>query len=357
MKILADASLPGLLEAFPQPFELTLYHEAKDIPQQLKNQQILLCRSTLKVTEELLKNSSLSYVATASSGTDHIDENYLQNHRIGLIDAKGSNASAVADYVMATLAFLECHKGFKGTKAAVIGVGEVGTKVAQRLRATGMEVLCYDPPKSKRDKDFITCSFEAITECDLISVHANLHNLLPTPSLNLINDGVLKQLKPQSVIINASRGGIVNEEDLLRQKKPFFYCTDVFSNEPAIRQGIVDFATLCTPHIAGHSIEAKSDAITMISQKLHLAYKLPFVKPSLPVLAKLPSYYPHHTWQDYVLSLYNPLVETEILKNTHDLKLAFLNLRKAHQNRHDFQLYAKAVQTNKQLLQILGVNA
>src|SRR5690554_546410 len=100
MKILADASLPGLLQAFPKPFQLTLYHELKEVPQLLSGKEILLCRSTLKIAEPLLKGHSLRYLATASSGTDHIDKAYLRANSIELFDAKGSNATAVADYVI-----------------------------------------------------------------------------------------------------------------------------------------------------------------------------------------------------------------------------------------------------------------
>lgn len=155
MKILADASLPELVEAFPKPFELSTYLHANEIPNLLKDQQILLCRSTLQVNESLLKGHSLRYVATASSGTDHIDSLYLINNAIELIDAKGSNAVAVADYVIASLAFLQKYKGFSGLKAGVIGVGEVGEKVVKRLAAAGMEVHSYDPLRSENDPHFL----------------------------------------------------------------------------------------------------------------------------------------------------------------------------------------------------------
>lgn len=354
MKILADATLPKLAEAFPSPFELTLYHDAQELASLSKNQDVLLCRSTLKITEALLKHSSLSYVATASSGTDHVDANYLQTRGIQLIDAKGSNAPAVADYVLATLAFLSRYDGFCGKKAAVIGVGEVGKQVVARLKAIGMEIVCYDPPREKLDCHFVSCSLETVTSCDLIAIHANLHTNSPDPSFNLINHELLRQLKPNSVIINASRGSIVNENDLLGQTHPLIYCTDVFDNEPQVNAGIINFARLCTPHIAGHSIEAKQEAVTMISRKLHAAYDL--TPPAFNSLAsiELPLLNGQYDWQDVVLSLYNPLEETNLLKNATDLKEAFLNVRKAHHYRHDFCLYARSLQANSPLLPILG---
>ncbi|KTD24780.1 erythronate-4-phosphate dehydrogenase [Legionella lansingensis] len=354
MKILADATLPGLHAAFPGPFELTLYHDAKEIPLLLNDQQILLCRSTLKVTQALLQNSSLSYVATASSGVDHIDEAYLKQRGIHLIDAKGSNAPAVADYIIASLAFLMIYKGFQGTKAAVIGAGKVGTKVAERLKAADLQVIFYDPPKARLDANFQSSSLEEVLDCDLISIHANLHTAPPYPSLNLINENLLKQLKPGCVIINTSRGGIVNEKDLLHSKYPRLYCTDVFNNEPSLNAAIVNLATLCTPHIAGHSIEAKYAAVMMISEKLHGLYQLFPPKNILSSPHEPPTFTAKLSWQDYVLSLYNPSFETDILKNTNDLESTFLSLRKAHDYRHDFFTYADDLEGNEKLLQILG---
>ncbi|KTD25983.1 MULTISPECIES: 4-phosphoerythronate dehydrogenase [Legionella] len=354
MKILADASLPGLIEAFPKPFELSVYRHADEIPHLLNDQHILLCRSTLKVNEQLLKGQSLRYVATASSGTDHIDYLYLQNNGIELIDAKGSNAVAVADYVIATLAFLQKYKGFSEVQAGVIGVGEVGAKVVKRLMAAGMEVHCYDPLKSEKDPLFSSCTLETILQCDLIAIHANLHDNLPHPSRNLFSETLLNQLKPTAVIINASRGGIMDEEALLQLKKPIIYCTDVYTNEPHINPEIIKSATLCTPHIAGHSIEAKYNAIHMVSKKLHACFNLAPPSISEPAVTGSISFNEVESWQELALHLYNPLEETTLLKSSHHLQQSFLSLRKAHQKRHDFCKYLLPV-SDAQTKEILGI--
>ncbi|STX43135.1 erythronate-4-phosphate dehydrogenase [Legionella donaldsonii] len=356
MKILADATIPGLVQAFPQPFELTVYKEGENIAELLSGQDILLCRATLKVNEQLLKGHSLRYVATASSGTDHIDSAYLKMHAITLLDAKGSNAVAVADYVIATLAYLQRDHSFQGTKAGLIGVGEVGSKVKERLAAANMEVLCYDPPKSKRDTNFYSITLTELADCDLICVHASLHEEPPYPSRNLINAALLKRLKPGCVIINASRGGIIDEKALL-QTPSVIYCTDVYNNEPFINPEIVNFSRLCTPHIAGHSIEAKYAAVFILSQKLHTCYDLspPTMGSFLATTANLPPLPETQSWQDCVLSLFNPVVETNLLKNSSNLAATFTELRKAHKNRHDFCVY-NAQLVNQQTRNILGFN-
>jgi len=141
MNILADATLPGLDEAFPAPFNLSRYTNPAKIASLLPKQDVLFCRSTLKVDSTLLKNHHLHYVATASSGTDHLDSFWLASQNIQIIDAKGCNAQAVADYVVACLAYLSQQHLIYGTKAGIIGMGLVGARVNARLQAAGFQTV------------------------------------------------------------------------------------------------------------------------------------------------------------------------------------------------------------------------
>jgi len=335
IRILADATLPGLRALFKPPFTMTTYQNQDQIPDLLTNQDVLLCRSTLRVGTKLLANSTIQCVATASSGTDHIDSDYLQQHNIRLFDAKGSNARSVADYVVATLAALQQ----KGKLAGVIGVGEVGSRVVERLHEVGFKVICYDPFKAQQDKNHSYKTLADLTACDVICVHANLHNSQPFPSQNLLSTAFLTQLQPGVTIINASRGGIVDEDALLATTTPITYCTDVYSNEPSIDPRIVDFATICTPHIAGHSIEAKQAAVMQVSQQLHKHYGLTMPSECIPTPIELFASSIGKTWQESILNIYNPFTETNNLKTAHDKKSVFLSQRKAHQYRHDFNCY------------------
>lgn len=339
MNILADASLPGLHEAFPKPFVLSLYTHPDEIPLLLDNQDILLCRATLKVNHSLLKDHQLKFVATASSGTDHLDHTYLKSRAIKIIDAKGCNAVSVADYVVSSIAYLNQQKLIKGTTAGIIGVGQVGTKVFRRLDALNFKIYTYDPLKAERDKHFLSCELDQLSECDLLCIHAELHRSPPHPSYDLINHEFLNQLKPGCVIINASRGGIVNEHALVNSRQPLVYCTDVYNNEPAIDQRIIEKATLCTPHIAGHSLEAKFTAVALVSEQLHKLVKLPIPVFAKPELSKESTFNRGKSWQELILSLYNPSIETRELKEADDKESAFKLLRKQHQYRHDFSIY------------------
>jgi len=339
LNILADATLPDVATLFKTPFKLTWYDQDDHVPALIADQTILLCRSTLKVTADLLKNTAIQCVATASSGTDHIDTDYLRSHGIALIDAKGSNAQAVTDYVIASAAYLQQQGYLHGMRAGVVGAGEVGSRVAHRLKTVGFDVVVFDPLKAQHDSQFISCAFEALTQCHLVCVHANLHETSPYPSKNLFDLQALQQLRPDVCLINASRGGIVNENALLALRQPIVYCTDVYCNEPNIEPRIVDYATLCTPHIAGHSIEAKQYAVIQVSEQLHRHYGL-----VMPVHSKQRrdstdfDRMLNANWQHTVLGYYNPCVETQLLKSAQDKRQAFLLQRQAHQFRHDFSI-------------------
>ena len=339
MNILADASLPGLIEAFPDPFKITLYQNNNEVPHLLKNQDLLLCRSTLKVNAQLLGEPQLSLVATASSGSDHIDKEYLRSHKITVLDAKGSNAIAVADYVLATFAFLYKEGLLKGKKVGIIGLGYVGSVVYERLNVLCFDLCCYDPVKELTAPHFTSCPQEHLYDCDILCIHAQLHDEAPYPSINLLNSHFLQHLKPHCIVINAARGNIVNEEDLLSNKTPLIYCTDVYANEPKISKALVSKALLCTPHIAGHSLEAKYNAVNLVSKKVHHLLGLPLPKHySLP-LRPPRSKNTDLSWQELALTLYNPLSETLKLKNALCVETAFLSVRKQHRKRHDFNTY------------------
>lgn len=333
MKILADSTLP-MLEHFSPAFNITTYENKASLAQHLRSHDILLCRSTLRVTQGLLEDSSIQCVATASSGVDHIDTAYLTQQNIPLLDTKGCNAHAVADYVTCTLAYLNKHHYIQGPRAGIIGMGEVGTRVAHRLRLLGFEIHAYDPLKTH----FHSASIQDIQQCHLICIHANLHDTPPHASRDLLNHAFLAHLKPGTILINAARGRIINEEALLQHRHALVYCTDVYENEPEIRAEIIDYATLCTPHIAGHSIEAKANAVIHLIRALHQYYDKPLSEnlSYLPSLCIEPK--PQETRDDYLLRLYDPSIESKSLKKAKNKTEAFLRLRQSHQFRHDQDL-------------------
>lgn len=344
MRVLADKSLPNIKEHFAKPFKLTIYDTNECVPGLIGKHDILVCRSTLSVDKALLENTPIKCVATASSGTDHIDSNYLKTNNITLFDAKGFNAIAVTDYVLLVLSCLNKENISPGNLAGVIGVGEVGSRVVKLLKAMGFEVLCFDPYKEKIDTHNKYTKLDNLTKCNLICVHASLHNEKPYPSSKLINQEFLNKLSANTTIINAARGGIVDETAIINTSKKINYCTDVYQNEPDINPEIVKRALICTPHIAGHSIEAKQDAVIILANKISKFYDLnqsmmPLHQESTKNNISQPLLFDLNEitegWQKNILSVYNPLDDTKILKNSINIRDTFLSQRKAHIFRHN----------------------
>ncbi len=338
--ILADASLPHLASLFNPFFSLTLYHNEDELKNNIRSHDILLCRTTQRIDASLLEGARLQCIASASSGTDHIDHAFLQKQEINLFDAKGCNATAVVDYILSSMAYLRLFHGITGRRIGIMGVGYVGRELARRLNAIDFDVRCFDPLRAQRDHTFKSCTLDDLTHCDFISVHANLHLDPPFPSWHLLNAERIQALRPK-VILNASRGQIVDETALLEASCNLLYCTDVYTDEPRINPLIIERATLCTPHIAGHSLEAKHNAVRIISEKLHQHYGIPLPKTARQAQPNLPCplHLPRGTWEETLLHLYNPLHETEQLKKAASPQDIFLPLRQAHQTRHDLTCY------------------
>lgn len=335
INVLADESLPGLWQFFLPPFELTTYQSDKEIPELICGKSVLLCRSTLKVDANLLKRAELVCVATASSGIDHIDLTYLRQQGIHCFDAKGSNAIAVANYVLASLAYLQDKSLLGGMRVGIIGMGAVGQQLLRDLQTIGFQVVTYDP--LRKDVGFISDSFSDLFDCDVICVHPNLHHGPVFPSYHLLNADFFKALKSDTVIINASRGDVVCETALLCSEASFLYCTDVYANEPNINPQLIDRATLCTPHIAGHTIEAKRRAVSDIAKKIHDFFRLPLPSvcdAELDVCQQILT----TNWVKQVLVQYDPGQETKQMKQASDKSEQFLSLRRKHQFRHDFSV-------------------
>ena len=190
MKILCDHTLHQL--PYAKEFHYTTYASQAELSQKIHQAKILICRSTLKITSQLLHNTHLKYIATASSGIDHIDLDLLTKHKITLLDAKGCNANSVANYVMACLAALQVIP----TTVGIIGMGTVGNRVKQGLLTTGFNVYEYDPYLNLHD-------LVALKHCEIICIHANLHHNQPYPSDHLINDDFLNSCRAK-IIINAA---------------------------------------------------------------------------------------------------------------------------------------------------------
>ena len=332
-QVLADANIPYLDHYFPdQSFELNLYHNEHELKKKIKHQQILICRSIYQINEAILANSNIMLVASATSGLNHIDIDYLKKHDIHLIDAKGGNTPAVVDYVCSSLASLQKHYQFQANKIAILGYGHVGKALSFRLETLGYDIGIYDPllptesiPANQK------INIASLYQFDTICIHASYHAKRPFPSKNLIDVRLKHAFSKNTCIINAARGHIVDEAFILSEAYQGLYCADVFENEPLPNPRILERASLATPHIAGHSIESKLRMTEIISDKIHQYLQLN-EKPQ-PIDKATEAHIDSKDWQNAVLSNYDPIEETLALKQQGNT--SFIKLRHAH-HRHEF---------------------
>jgi erythronate-4-phosphate dehydrogenase len=260
--VVAETVLLGR-EAFKTLGEVVVIPDRQIGPEHLKDADVLVIRSKTKVTAELLADSAVRFVGTATAGFEHMDCPYLENNKIGWCAAPGCNADSVADYITSALLTLHTKHGveLEGKTIGIIGVGQVGSRVAERAEALGLRVLLNDPPRAAKEgtKGFQTLE-KLLAESDIVTLHVPLIKELPWPTLKMAKNHFFEQMKLGSVFINASRGKVLDSDALLNAKKTgrvAHAVLDVWDPEPAIRADVLTTATLGTPHIAGHSFEGK----------------------------------------------------------------------------------------------------
>jgi len=262
--------------AFPEAFELfgniTKVNGREISNLILKDCDILIIRSVTPVNEKLLQNTKVKFVGTATSGTEHIDLNYLNENKIFFAEAKGCNSFAVAEYVITAITKLlsDANDELSNKKIGIIGYGNIGTKVAKFCKTLGMEVKINDPPLKTINKNLPSVSLEEILQCDLISLHVPLNFQGEYKTINLL-DNNLSLIKDGSILINTSRGEVINERTLLKilNHKQIKLIADVWTNEPEINIELLDKSIIATPHIAGYSIEGKVNGTKMIFEQLN----------------------------------------------------------------------------------------
>lgn len=267
MNIVADENL-AFTEYFFAEFGEVQQKAGRNLTyKDIKDAEALLVRSVTKVNAELIDNSALKFVGSATIGTDHLDISTLENHNIAWSNAAGCNAQAVSEYVITALlrlnaSLLDQNKNFT---LGIIGLGNVGSRLAYMAQLLGWNVLAYDPFVQKENVQQV--EFDVLLKnSDAISIHVPLTQTGDYPTYHLINTKTLSQMKPKTILINSARGSVVEESALIEdvQKTQRQVVLDVFEHEPEISKQLLDLITIVTPHIAGYSLEGKARGTQMI---------------------------------------------------------------------------------------------
>ena len=269
MKIIADANIPFVKDCFSSIGEVEVFPGREIRPGIVGDADCLLVRSVTRVDSDLLAGSGVRFVGTATIGFDHIDIEYLMRNNIGFASAPGSNANSAAEYVIAGL--LEIGRKYKirleGKSIGIIGVGNVGSKVAKKCAALGMKVLLNDPPLQRESGDAKYLSLEELYDCDFITLHTPLTFEGVDKTFHLADEKFFKSLKAGCVFFNTSRGGVADARAMkasIRSGQLETTVLDVWDDEPNIDTELLEMVDIGTPHIAGYSLDGKIAGMIMI---------------------------------------------------------------------------------------------
>ncbi len=270
MKIIADNKIPFLKGVF-EPLGVEMeYCPGNEInAATVKDADALIIRTRTRCNEDLLKGSKVKFIATATIGFDHIDTHYCDKNGIVWKNAPGCNSGSVMQYMASVLTRLAMQQNFsfKTSTLGVVGVGNVGSKVAAMASLLGMNVLLNDPPRARAEGEtgFVPLD-EIIRKADIITFHVPLNRGGTDNTFHLFDDEFVKKLKAGTTIINASRGEVVSNNVLIsafKQKRIKAAVLDVWENEPDIDTGLLSLVSIATPHIAGYSMDGKANGTAM----------------------------------------------------------------------------------------------
>ena len=240
----------------------------------------LIVRTRTKCNEALLNGTKVKFIASATIGFDHIDTQYCESHAIRWTNAKGCNSSSVQQYIAAILFHLSNKLEFElaGKTIGIVGVGNVGSKVANVCKTLGMHVLLNDPPRERLEAPTGFVSLDMlIEEADIITLHVPLENNGADKTFHLVDKKFLARLKPTQILINTSRGEVI-ESNALRltlKKRQIAACiVDVWEHEPEIDLELLNLVDIATPHIGGYSADGKANGSSMSIRALSRFFKL-----------------------------------------------------------------------------------
>lgn len=295
--LICDQVAP-ILNDILQKNGLKISYEPEITPAQIKekigNFDIVIVRSRTKLTAEMIeKANKCKIIARVGVGLDNIDVDAAKTKGIRVINAVEGAMNAVAELVLGLMLSLareipradrEIRNGnwlkkelmgteLSGKYLGIVGLGNIGKKLAKHARALNMNIIGYDvipiPDDFTREVGLIKTDLETLlSSADYISFHVPLTN----DTHHLVNTQRLAKMKKTAYLINTSRGEIIDEEALytaLKEGKIAGAALDVFEKEPATGNKLATLPNvICTPHIGAQTKEAQTLAANVIAEKI-----------------------------------------------------------------------------------------
>ena len=320
MKVIVDNKIPFIKEAIEKIADEVIYAPGKDFtPVLVKDADALIIRTRTHCNRELLEGSRVRFIATATIGFDHIDTAYCRQAGIVWKNAPGCNSASVAQYLQSTLLLAKLLKGKKLSEMAmgIVGVGNVGSKVAEIARELGIRVLLNDLPREDKEGSTGFTSLQLLAEeCDVLTFHVPLYKEGKYKTFHLADQSFFRSLKRAPIIINTSRGEVIETKALLEALENGLISDaviDVWENEPDINLTLLNKVFIGTPHIAGYSADGKANATRMSLDSLcrHFGiqadYHIAPPEPENPIIiASTPT--------EAYLKMYDPRKDCEALR-------------------------------------------
>ncbi|WP_194868898.1 4-phosphoerythronate dehydrogenase [Pseudoalteromonas sp. PPB1] len=367
MKILADQNMPLVEEFFSDLGVVKRFDGRSLTPHQLADADVLLTRSVTQVNSALLAEATqLKFVGTATIGVDHIDRPLLAERDIGFASAPGCNAVAVAEYVISALYAYAQHKAInlQGKKLGIVGVGNIGQCLREKLAASGIELLLCDPLRYEAGSlDQHMPLDDLLAQADIVTFHVPLVKTGGHQTRHLLNAQRIAALKPGMLVINASRGDVIDNQALLNALEAGLaidLVLDVWENEPDILMPLLEHTLFASVHIAGHTLEGKARGTQMLYQALcnQLGVEASKSLESFLPIPALTSCYAEHTLSEQELGRLVHLVydirRDDGLMRSNIASQGFDMLRKNYPPRREFNTLTvqNAPQCGQQLQQL-----
>ncbi len=362
MNLIIDENITFAKEAFSSLGNSKLMDGRTLTNKDVQDADVLVVRSITNVNEDLLKNSNVKFVGTATIGTDHIDLDYLEKQDIQFADAKGCNADSVAEYVFTALLKVASVKNIslQEKTIGVVGIGNIGSRVVRIAESLGMKVLKNDPPLERKGIGNNYLNLDKILLADVITLHVPMSYEGNDKTFHLLNENSLKKINNGTILINSSRGAVIDNSALLNEytKKKFELILDVWENEPFINTELLTKTKISTPHIAGYSFEGKVNGTNMIYNALCQYLNIqPSWQPILPEIEHKRLRFPEGKTDEEKLynlfsSIYNIEKDDELMRKIEVLKpneraSYFDLLRKKYPVRREFSNYVVQISENE----------